>query len=101
MKSGSAFAQCGVFICALNGKRKIFGLSLRTKANPQKAIGEVCGIPWRKMNLHLWPDPGSVILTTNEISPSIGRAQGLAVFQKCCAKFPAPFFRPESVGGTE
>ena len=41
----------------------------------------------------------SVISTTDEISTSIGRAQELAVFQKCCAKFSALFFRLESVGG--
>lgn len=39
----------------------------------------------------------SVILTANEISTSISRTQGLAVFQKRCAKFPALFIRVESV----
>lgn len=43
----------------------------------------------------------SGILTTNEISTSTGQARGLAIFQKYHAKFPAPFFRLESVGGTE
>lgn len=40
-----------------------------------------------------------VILTTDEISTSIGQAQGLAIFQKGHAKFSALFFRLKSVGG--